>query len=201
MGGNARRFHRLALAVLTSVLLLGTASLASALNPPTPPAKDNDITRRELRNFDGFLDSHPSIAKDLRSNPNLINDSNYLSQHPELQEFLNNHPGAREELKENPRAFLNRERRFERSGKDITRGELRNFDGFLDKHPEIDEQLRKNPKLVDDPNYLSQHPELKEFLDNHPGVRGELKEHPKFFMHRERQFERHERGEHHRRQP
>ncbi len=77
---------------------------------------------------------------------------------------------------------------------DVTRGELRNFDGFLDKYPEIDEQLRKNPGLINDPKYVNDHPELKEFLENHPGVRQELKEHPKYFMHREKQFDRRERA-------
>jgi len=71
---------------------------------------------------------------------------------------------------------------------------LRNFDGFLDKYPEIDEQLRKNPGLINDPKYVNDHPELKEFLENHPGVRQELKEHPKYFMHREKQFDRRERA-------
>ena len=194
--GNLIHTHKLALAILTIVLVLGMASFAGAQqNPPsTPPAKDNDTTRGELRNFDRFLDSHPAIAKDLKGNPNLVNDANYLSQHPELKEFLNNHPGVREEIKENPKGFMNREARFERSGGDVTRGELKNFDGFLDKHPEIDEQLRKNPGLINDPKYVNDHPELKEFLENHPGVREELKEHPKYIMHREKQFERRERA-------
>ncbi len=193
--------HRLALAILTAILVTGIASFAgagSAWAAPMPQERDTDITRGELANFDKFLDSHPNIAQDLKSNPGLVNDPNYISQHPELQQFLASHPGVREELKENPRFFMNRERRFERSGGDITRGELRSFDAFLDKHPEIDEQLRKNPQLINDPQFVSKHPELQEYLKNHPRVSEELKEHPKFFMHRERKFEHHERGEHHR---
>ena len=199
--GNLIHTHKLALAILTIVLVLGMASFAGAQqNPPsTPPAKDNDTTRGELRNFDQFLDNHPEIGKELRNNPSLINDKNYLSAHPELREYLSNHPGVREEIKENPKGFLNREARYERSGGDVTRGELRNFDGFLDKHPEIDEQLRKNPGLINDPKYVNDHPELKEFLDKHPGVRAELKEHPKYFMHRERQFDKRERAANRRR--
>jgi len=192
--------HRFALAILAAILAIGMASLARAqqtLPAGSHPQGDNDITRGELRNFDVFLDNHSGIAKDLRSNPRLVNDPHYLSEHPELQEFLDNHPRVKEELKENPKRFLARERRFEHSGHDISRGELRNFDGFLDKHPEIDEQLRKNPGLINDPQYVAAHPELREFLQNHPGVRSELKEHPKYFMRRERRFERHERGEHH----
>ncbi len=206
--------HRFALAMLAVILVAGMAALAGAQQAgssqtPTPapmatsdtkPANDYDINRRELHNFDVFLDNHPKIAKDLKSNPGLANDPNYLSQHPQLQQFLSKHPGVKEELHENPNRFVNRERGFERSGKDVTRGELRNFDGFLDKHPEVEEDLRKNPSLADNPEYLAKHPEFKEFLENHPGVRGELKEHPRYFEKRERRFERHEGDEHRRRQ-
>ena len=183
--------HKLALAILAGVLVLGMTSLASARQTSqAPQGRDNDITRRELLNFDRFLDSHPDIAKDLRSNPGLANDPNYLSAHPELQQFLDKHPGVREELRENPKRFLYRERRFDRRGGDITRGELRNFDAFLDNHPDIEKDLKQNPGLANDPNYLAQHPDLQQFLDKHPGVRQELKENPKQFFNRERRFER-----------
>ncbi len=63
---------------------------------------------------------------------------------------------------------------------------------FLDSHPNIDQDLRKNPRLVDDPNYISQHPELREFLAAHPAVREDLKEHPKAFMQREKKLDKRE---------
>jgi phage-related protein len=148
-----------------------------------------DITRQELLNFDRFLDSHAAIEQDLKKNPGLVNDPAYLSSHPELKEFLSTHPGIREEIHENPRTFMNRERRFDRSGRDITRQELQNFDNFLDTHPNIEQDLKKNPKLLNDSNYLSAHPQLKQFLDTHPGVRAEAAENPRIFMNRERQFE------------
>src|SRR5579885_3294890 len=111
--------------------------------------------------------------------------------------FLDSHPGVREELLENPRAFLRRERQFERRGGDITRGELRNFDEYLDRHPEVARDLRRDPSLVNNPDYLKNHPGLREFLENHPGVREELRENPRAFMQRERKYERREnrRGE------
>src|SRR5262249_10961361 len=148
-----------------------------------------DITRQELQNFDNFLDTHPNIEQDLKKNPKLLNDSNYLSAHPELKQFLDTHPGVRAEASENPRIFMNREQQFDRSGRDITRQELKNFDGFLDTHPNIAQDLQKNPKLVNDAAYLSAHPELKQFLDTHPGVRAEASENPRIFMNRERHFE------------
>ena len=150
---------------------------------------DRDITRQELLNFDRFLDSHPKIEQDLEKAPALVNNSTYLSAHPELKEFLSTHPGVREEIRENPVGFMNRERRFDSSGRDITRQELQNFDGFLDKHPNIEQDLTKNPKLMNDSTYLSAHPELKQFLNTHPGVRTEASENPRIFMNREQRFD------------
>ncbi len=74
---------------------------------------DNDTTRAELSSFDQFLDSHPAVAKDLKQNPNLINNPQYLSKHPGLKDYLQDHPQVREELKENPGAFMSRERGLE----------------------------------------------------------------------------------------
>ena len=207
MKNKIRKFKYLQGLALTSLtaLLVGMPVLASAQTTQTQsqtqtvrPERDNDITRRELRNFDVFLDNHPAVARELKKNPDLANDANFISKHPQYKEFLDKHPGVREEIKENPQRFIARERHFERSGKDVTRRELKNFDAFLDKHPEIAEEMKKNPNLANSQEYLSKHPEFKEFLAKHPGVRGELKEHPRYFESRERRFEKHELAEHRR---
>jgi phage-related protein len=165
--------------------------LAALLAQPVFAGQQNrDITRQELNNFDNFLDRHPAIDKDLKGNPALVKDPAYLSAHPELKEFLANHPGVREEIRENPKGFMNRERHFEKTGKDISPAEVKNFDEFLDKHPAVDKELRKNPALVNDPNYVAKHPELREFLNNHPAIRQDLAEHPRVFMHREKKFDK-----------
>ena len=106
-------------AIFSLCLAGGLATFAFAQRPPAPPPGpgqtwDNDVNRRELRNWDWFEDRHPGIARDLRANPNLINDRIYIAHHPELRQFLRNHPGVRHEFRENPRAFLHRERRYER---------------------------------------------------------------------------------------
>src|SRR5437879_13647732 len=91
-----------------------------------PATNDNDITRREPRNYDQYLDSHPEVAEALRKDPNLINNPNWVSKHQELKDWLEDHPNAREELKENQTAFIHREKSFEKQeGKegDITRSE------------------------------------------------------------------------------
>ncbi len=160
---------------------------------------DSDVTRGELRNMDAFMDNHPEIAEQLKKDPSLVNNKQFVASHPALQQFLADHPGVREEYKENPNAFMNREQRFDRqqdrqfSGdRDVTRGELRNMDAFMDAHPEIAEQLKKDPSLVDNKQFVASHPALQEFLANHPGVREEYKENPNAFMQREDRFDQRE---------
>jgi hypothetical protein len=64
---------------------------------------DND---REIASFERFLDDHPRVAQDLRRNPSLANNGDYLEDHKELREFLRDHPAIREELRVNPRAVM-----------------------------------------------------------------------------------------------
>src|SRR5437899_2172701 len=165
---------------------------------------DNDITRRELRNFDQYLDSHPEVAEALRKDPNLINNPNWVSKHQELKDWLEDHPNAREELKENPTAFMRREKGFEKQeGKegDITARELRIFDQYLDNHPDVAQALSRNPKLINNPDWLSKHPELKEWLENHPYASKKIRENPRAFMRREGNFEKHDASERQRVKP
>jgi hypothetical protein len=89
-------------------------------------AKDNDEAwenskagkkemNREVKEFDKFLDSHPNVAKELRQDPQKINDQAYVSQHPELNKWLEDHSNIRREIQENPSAFMNREKSYEKS--------------------------------------------------------------------------------------
>jgi phage-related protein len=142
--------------------------------------------------MDRFLDGHPQLAQQLRQNPSLINNEEFVENHPELQEFLQQHPGVREELRENPNAFMQQEQRFDRRDDDINRRELANMDQFLDGHPEIAEQLRKNPALVDDQKFVAHHPALQDFLKDHPQIREEVRENPNAFMAQEQRFDQRE---------
>jgi hypothetical protein len=146
--------------------------------------------RAELRNMDSFLDSHPEIAEQLRKDPSLVDNKQFVNSHPALQQFLAEHPGVNEEYKENPNAFMRQEDRYDRredmSGR---RAELRNMDSFLDSHPEIAEQLRKDPSLVDNKRFMNSHPALQQFLSEHPGVSDEYKENPSAFMRQEDRFD------------
>jgi hypothetical protein len=66
-------------------------------------------------------------------------------------------------MSENPNAFMHQEERFDRREEqgrdnDVTRRELANMDRFMDSHPEIAEQLRKDPSLVDNRQFVQNHP-------------------------------------------
>jgi phage-related protein len=159
--------------------------------------RDRDITRGELVNMDRFMDSHPEIAEQLRKDPSLVDNKEFVENHPALQQFLASHPGVREEYKENPNSFMSREQNFDRRedqprDRDVTHRELVNMDRFMDSHPEIAEQLHKNPSLVNNKEFVENHPALQQFLASHPGVREEYKENPSAFMQQEQRFDRHE---------
>src|SRR5216684_1779900 len=185
--------HSMASIMLALLFWIGTpASGQSMPSQSTPaqttpsqsmPSQDNDTKGWQIADMDKFLDSHPEIAEQLRKDPSLINNKQFVENHPALQEFLQSHPGVREEFSENPNAFMRREERFDRregdrddhriagdrdrnlaGDRDVTREELATTDRFLDTHPEIAEQLRKDPSLIKNKEFVENHPALQEFL-------------------------------------
>jgi len=150
---------------------------------------DPDVTRRELANMDRFMDSHPEMAEQLRKNPSLVDNKEFVENHPALQEFLASHPGVREEYLENPNGFMRQEQRFDRRDdagmgrdRDVTRGELSSFHEFLGGHSNIANELSKNPSLATNEEYLENHSALQTYLKSNPEVREELREHPQSFV-------------------
>src|SRR6201981_3784524 len=147
----------------------------------THSAHDSDITRQELALFDQFLDSHREIAEQIRQNPSLVNNDQFVKNHPALQTFMQQHPSVREELKENPKAFMHEEARYDRREDQRMHEERIHFDHFLDSHREIAEQLRKNTKLINDEAYVKGHPELQTYLQDHPEFREAVRRDPYAF--------------------
>jgi hypothetical protein len=196
--GVRNSFAIITLAALISVAPAGAQSV-------TPQTQISDTTRRQLADFDRFLDSHPEVASQLRQDPTLVNNPEFIENHGALQEYLQQHPEVREEIKENPNAFMNREQRYERHDadsdrrdndndrsrdRDTTRGELASFDHFLDSHPELAEKLRQDPSLINNRKFVSHNHALRDYLKDHPEVREELKENPNAFMRQEQRFDR-----------
>lgn len=182
-----------ALLALVGLLCIIPSASAQEVPPHTaPPSPPTDITQQELASFDRFLDSHPEIGEQLRRNPALVDDREYVNNHPDLQAYLQDHPRVRVELTEHPRAFVRDENRYDRRDRDddANRRELADFDGFLDKHPEIAEQLRRNPSLADNREFRENHPALQQFMQEHPGVRQQLEQDPQAFMRKEDRFDR-----------
>jgi hypothetical protein len=195
---------------LTTSYCLPTVALLALIGmaPPhlqsqntVPRDQDSDLTHRQLAAFDQFLDSHPEVARELRDNPSLVNNEEFVENHPDLQQYLQQHPEVREELNQNPNAAIDQEERYDRredqlrdrdGDRDTTRGELATMDRFMDSHPEIAVQLRKNPSLIDNQEFIEDHPALKQFLAEHPGVRQEYRENPNAFMQQEERYDRRE---------
>lgn len=82
------------LGVFTVILF----NLLLPTNVFTVEKQSKHASHRELKTFEKFLDDHPSIAADLNKDPSLVDNPNYLAQHPELQEFLSKHAGLRDEI-------------------------------------------------------------------------------------------------------
>jgi hypothetical protein len=170
---------------LSAMILVGT--LGSVAMAQDEPGYNGDITRREVANFDHYLDRHPEVAERLTSNPRLINDPQFLANHPGLRSFLASHPGVREEIHESPGQFMRREGHYEWVGEKAH--PLANTDHYLDQHPKVAQQLQQHPGLVDDPRYVANHPGLREFLATHPVARSEWKSHPNRFTKAENRYD------------
>lgn len=213
MDNDGRRAYTLSslasLRMLAMLFCIGTAMSGQTASGQSgqdqhttlpPQYRDDDTTRREIADMDRFLDSHPEIAEQLRKDPSLIDNREWVTNHPALQEYLQNHPKVSEEFKENPNAFMKREDRYERQedragdrdrdrdrgrDNDTTRRDLAEMDRFLDSHPEIAQQLRKDPSLINNREWVANHPALQEYLQKHPEVSEEIKENPNAFMRQE----------------
>lgn len=80
--------------LLLMVLLL-TLFPAHAFSQQKRAAK---TPHNKLKTFEVFLEKNPGVAADLGRDPSLIDDQNYLAQHPDLQQFLKAYPAIREEI-------------------------------------------------------------------------------------------------------
>src|SRR6202789_230753 len=176
------------------------AARRSAERDANPGDAERDAHRRDLATFDRFLDGHHEIAEQVRKDPSLADNREFVQNHPPLQDFLRDNPGVRDQLRQDPNAFMHQEDRFDRNenagdrgadrgNRDGDRRDLAEFDHFLDRHHEIAEQVRKDPSLADNREFVQNHPALQDFLQNNPGVREQLRQDPNAFMHQEGRYE------------
>lgn len=104
----------LSLALFGILAITGLAFNTKAANLK---AKSNVPPKNELKKFDKFLDKHRNIETDLRGNPGLVNDAQYLSNHKDLEAFLRKNPKITTDLSSNPNYFMDRETRYEKKEK------------------------------------------------------------------------------------
>jgi hypothetical protein len=180
-----------------AIKILSVALLAVAFAAPAMAQEggiNRDITPTEVSNFNNFLNKHPKMSAELSRNPQLVDNPNFIANHPELHEFMQNHQGVREELKKTPGQFMSRDWRYEwyRGGHGITRHELGTADKYFDHHADVYQALSKDPALIGNHEYVENHPGLHEYLEDHPYARREFKSHPYRFIRREHRYDRHE---------
>jgi len=148
----------------------------------------DDITRTDLIDMSHFLDSHPEITEQLRKDPSLIDNRQWVAGHPALQQYLQEHPQIADAFRSNPNAFMAGENRYDQDN--ITRTEIVDMSHFLNSHPEIAEQLRKDPSLIDNRRWVADHPELQAYLHEHPRVADAFRADPNGFMRDEDRYDR-----------
>jgi hypothetical protein len=62
----------------------------------------------------GYLAHHPEVAEQLRQNPELADNPQFVASHPGLDKYLERHPHVRQRLRQHPGHFMKAERRYER---------------------------------------------------------------------------------------
>jgi hypothetical protein len=166
-------------------------------------ADQNEIDRL-VADFERFLDGHREVGEQVRRNPSLCNDQAFLQGHQVLVIFLQENPGVRDQLRQDPNGFIHRADFYARNsnpgdhdndwqrggqdrddhgqGRDAFRRDAANFNRFLDDHREVAEQVRRDPTLLDNREFVHNHPELQAYLQSDPGVRDLLRQDPNGFM-------------------
>jgi hypothetical protein len=162
-----------------SIALATTMCTGMALaQEASPDAQMVKPTTAETNSMDHYLNNHPDVAKQLHDDPSLINNPQWLAQHPKVQNYMNNHPGMKTDAASHPDQFVNHTERqdLERDHKGMN-----SVDTFAHEHPKVADELKNNPKLIDDPKFLATHPGLDDYLAKHPEIRQEAQAHPDAF--------------------
>jgi hypothetical protein len=72
-----------------------------------------NLTDKQAKQMDQFLDKHKDIDRDLAKNPSLCNDDKYLNHHKDLRGFLDKNPQVRTQVASNSRYFTQRHERMQ----------------------------------------------------------------------------------------
>jgi len=129
--------------------LLAPAGLRGSLR--AQEAQEQDTSRSDISNFDVFLDTHADIDAQLRANPSLFTNAEFLASHPQLENYLNQHPAVQTAIKENPSHFMEREKRLA----------ARKTPRDTNPNPDLNRQEREKPLVASQtPRYTNVSPDL-----------------------------------------
>lgn len=163
-------------AALRVAMALGGACVALPAAQADDPAaaspsahQEHSEARLALRELDRFLDHHPLIEADLRLNPALVGDANYLRSNPDLRDFLRGNSGVQSGLQIYPRYFLFRAL-LRQASAPLRFADIAPLKELLDRQPEIEARLVANPGLIRDAAFLAAHSALQEFLRRNPAL-------------------------------
>lgn len=154
--------------------------------------RDFDMSRRQLADFDRFLDSHPELAEQIRRDPTLVNNEEFVENHGDLQQYLQQHPEVREQLRQNPNAVMRQEQRYDRRedrmqdrdrdmNRDQDRTQDRDRDMSRDQDRMQDRDRDRSMNRDQDRNRDITRGELSNldnFMDSHPEIAEQLKKNP-----------------------
>jgi hypothetical protein len=169
----------IAIAFLTFVMTgTGLAQAAPSSPNSTDPLPAGPQGVAEQTQMDHYLENHPKTAEELHADPSLINNPQWLKAHPAVGQWMAQHPTLRSAAMANPTSIVNR---TESHAINDAQHEVRTTDAFLSKNPKMAEQLAKDPNLINNKEYLAQHPGLENYLKTHPGTASEWQKHPEQF--------------------
>lgn len=91
-----------------TMLAVATAVHAHDFSGATarPGAAAGSLPLADYRAFDSFAIAHPEIVSDLGRDSRLIQNEEYLQQHPQLRDFLSTHAELRSALINDPGDFI-----------------------------------------------------------------------------------------------
>jgi hypothetical protein len=203
MGNKLLRFRKVTLvlgAATVTLLCVPCPTHAQSSAPQDRQAvqshaggQDRDADRRDVANFDRFLDEHREIAEQVRKDPSLLDNRNFVQNHPALQTYLQDNPGVRDQLRQDPNAFMRQEDAYDRDAnmrdRDPMHDHMSDFGGFLHSHSDIQKDLSRDPSVVKNHEYVQNRAELDAYLNAHPDVRAELMANPQSFVHGAQQYD------------
>jgi phage-related protein len=195
------------IAALTLGALIWTVPLGAQSPSSTPQDRDSDMSRqpayqqqdrdfdmsrRQLADFDRFLDSHPQLAEQIRKDPTLVNNEEFVENHGDLQQYLQQHPEVREQLRQNPNAVMRQEQRYDRR-EDRMQDRDRDMNRDQDRTQDRDRDMSRDQDRMQDRDRdrsmnrdqdrdrditRGELSNLNNFMDSHPEIAEQLKKNP-----------------------